>query len=168
MDDLLCNFATDNIDSPNENDYKYHFVNDSPAPLELDRPAHPAPIPEQPKGGEQADEGDYSADIDEDDDDFELDHDPLSRSDAYLSTPASYANDNGNSLYVNDTANLDRSYPHQNGTTRHVPNFNNNKASQDTKPPLVVRGDEQGLDEFKKHLRRFHRQDFDRDELLTV
>lgn len=113
MDDLLDNFATHRLDSPPEETYKYHFVEDSPAasehamPLRPETPAtHDDPIFDNEASGvqkvttsEDEDEGDYNADVDEDDDE----------------------SDDG----------------------------------------------QDGLNGFAQHLQRLHRQDMERDELLT-
>ena len=140
MDDLLDNFA--NTDSPNvesttEEDYIYHFVDESPAPLEHNRPVHPtmtaqpnnytssvnieSPPPYQSIGGENEDEGNYNADIDDDDDDDDV---------------------FGNGL--------------------------GGKESGLIKPASALRDDGQDLASFEQHLRRFHRQDLERDDLLAV
>ena len=140
MDDLLDNFA--NMDSPNVEStigegYIYHFVDESPAPLEHNRPVHPtmtaqpnnytsfvnieSPPPYQSTGGENEDEGNYNADIDDDDDDDDV---------------------------------------FGSGLGRKEPGY--------FKPASALRDDGQDLGGFEQHLRRFHRQDLERDDLLTV
>ena len=155
MDDLLDNFA--NIDSPNmestsEEGYIYHFVDESPAPLEHNRPVHPttiagepnnhtsffnieSPPPYQSTGGENEDEGDYNADIDDDDDDdvFGPGTHKASQFRAYRENPTIDAGDR--------------------------------RESGGVKPSPAISDDEQDL---KQHLRKLHRQDLERDELIAV
>ncbi|CAD6578866.1 MAG: hypothetical protein ASARMPREDX12_008998 [Alectoria sarmentosa] len=82
MDDLLDNFATNRLDSPPEETYKYHFVEDSPPASEhamLVRPETPATLNHDDKliTSEDEDEGDYNADVDEDDDESDDAQDEL-------------------------------------------------------------------------------------------
>ena len=70
MDDLLDNFASSGLESPDDGDYKYHFVNDSPVGSEHTRPValiSTASPERSPKATTR--EKDYEGDIDDDDDD---------------------------------------------------------------------------------------------------
>ena len=82
MDDLLDNFATHRLDSPPEETYKYHFVEDSPPASEHAMPVRPetaATLSHDDKviTSEDEDEGDYNADVDEDDDESDDAQDEL-------------------------------------------------------------------------------------------
>ena len=188
MDDLLDNFANIdslNIESTSEEGYIYHFVDESPAPLEHDRPIHPtipaelndhtsfsnieSPPPYQSTGGENEDEGDYNADIDDDDDDvFGRGLHGASQFGAYDENPTIDASDNRMPLFMNNTTSLDRSYRRRNDSTIELHDLSSRKDSGDVKTSLTPSDDEQDLAGFKQHLRRFHRQDLERDELLAV
>ena len=182
MDDLLDNFANIdslNLDSTSEEGYIYHFVDESPAPLEHDRPVHPtipaesnnytsffdseSPPPYQSTGGENEDDGDYNADIDDDDDVF-----GRGLHGAYGENPTIGASDNRIPLFINNTTSLDRSYRSRNDRPIELHDLRGRKESGDVKLSSAPSDDEQDLDGFKQHLRRFHRQDLDRDELLAV
>ena len=188
MDDLLDNFAnidSPDIESPNEDDYIYHFVGESPPPLEHNRPLHPTTAAE-PKnytsffdiesppqhrsiGGENEDEGDYNVGDDDDDDDvFGRGLHSASQFGAYRENPTIDASDNRNSLFIDNTTSLDRSYRRQNDRTIELHDLGGGNESGNVKPSSALSDGEQDLDGFKQHLRKFHRQDLERDELLTV
>ena len=196
MDDFLDIFA--NIDSPNiestdEDGYIYHFVDESPPPLEHKRPVHPTTADEpnnytsffdieslrvyQSTGGENEDKGDYNADIDDDDDDDDGDDDDdvfgrglhrASQFGAYRENPTIDASDNRNPLFIDNTTSFDPSYRRQNDRVIELHDLSGGNKSGVVKPSSALSDDEQDLDGFKQHLRRFHRQDLERDELLTV
>ena len=196
MDDLLDNFA--NIDPPPriespEEDYIYHFVDESPAPLEQNISVHhttaaepndytsffniQSPPPYQSTRGENDDERDYSADIDDDDDDDDDDGDDdvfgrgLHRAPQFGSHPENTivdTSDNGEPLSMINIASLDRSYQRTNDRFIELHDLSGRKESGDVKPASALNDDEQEFNGFKQHLRRFHRQDIERDELLAV
>ena len=190
MDDLLDNFA--NVDSPNlgtpsEERYIYHFVDGSPEPLEHDRPVHrttPAepthetsffnvesPPPYQSTGDENVDEGDYNADIDDydDDDDDVFGYGPLKGSHFGGDNPTiDTSNNTRKPLFINNTTSLDRPYRNLNDTIMELHDLSAREESGDFKPASALNDGEQDLDGFKQHLRKFHRQDLERDELLAV
>ena len=189
MDDLLDNFA--NIDSPNiestsEEGYIYHFVDESPAPLEHDRPVHPtiaaepsnhtsffsteSPPPYQSTAGENEDDGDYNADIDDDDDDdvFGRGLHGASQFGANGENPTIDASDNRIPLFINNTTSLDRSYRRTNDRTIELHDLRGRRESGDVKPPSAPSDNEQDLGSLKQHLRKLHRQDLERDEHLAV
>ena len=201
MDDLLDNFASidsPNIESTDEDGYIYHFVDESPPPLELNRPVHPTTAAEpnnytsffdiesprayQSTGGENEDKGHYNADIDDDDDDDNDDGDDgdddddvfgrgLHRASQFgtcRKNPTIDASDNRNPLFIDNTTSLNPSYRRQNDRVIELHDLSGRNKSGDVKPSSALSDDEQDLDGFKQHLRRFHRQDLERDELLTV
>ena len=196
MDDLLDNFAnidSPNIDSPNvestsEEGYIYHFVNESPPPLEHNRPVHhitaaepnnkssffniESPPSYHSTGGENEDEGDYNADIEDEDDDDDVFRRGLhraSRFGAYRESSTIGASDNKNLLFMNNnTTSLDRSYQRRNDGIIELHDLSGRKESEDIKPSSALSDNEQDSDNFEQHLRRFHRQDLERDELLAV
>ena len=186
MDDLLNNFADQSIKSPIEEDYIYHFFDSSPAGSGSNRPVRPAPaapaidnndpffdiedpVSLQATGGANEDERDYNADIDDDDnDDYEHRHSKASRFDDYPETPASDAAYIGKSRVMDDTDDLDRSFRNQNGGTLKTNGVNSRKKSEHVEPSLAPSDSEEEMDGFKQHLRRLHRQDSERDELLAV
>lgn len=188
MDDLLDNFANiefPNIDTPSEEHYIYHFVDESPAPSEHNRPVHhttPAeptnetsffnvesPPPYQSTADENVDEGNYNADIDDDDDDDDdvFGHGPHRASHFGGDNPTN-ASDNRKPLLINNTTSLDRPYRNPNDRIIELHDLSGRKESGDFKPASAPNDDEQDSDGFKQHLRRLHRQDLERDELLTV
>lgn len=189
MDDLLDNFAK--IDSPNidEEGYIYHFVNESPPPLEHNRPVHDtteaepnnytsffnieSPPQYQFTGGENEDEGDYNADIDDDDYDdddvFGCGLQKTSQLGANRESSTIGASHNKERLFMNNnTTSLNHSYQTQSNGIIELHDLSGRNDSGDIKPSSALSGDEQDLDAFKQHLRKFHRQDLERDELLAV
>ena len=190
MDDLLVNFANDDsphIESTSEEGYIYHFVDESPAPLEHDRPVHASivaqpnkytsffnietPPPYQSTGGENGDEGDYNADIDDDDDDDDVFGRGLHRapqSGAYRENPIIDASDNSKPLFTNNATSLDRSSHRQDDEIIELHDLSGRKKSAAFKQASALSDDGQDSDGFKQQLRRFQRQDLERDELLAV
>ena len=184
------NIETPNNDSPSEDEYKYHFVNGSPAASEHDRPVNSAAAtsagpsnqklffnieastPQPTTGRENEDEGDYNADIDDDDDDddddFERGRERASRFDVYQENVTMNASDNGKSLFVNNTYHLSRSFRTQNRRSLESNDVEKKIESDDVEPYPALSNDEHESDDFKQQLRKFHRQDCERDELLAV
>lgn len=153
MEDLLDNFASQSLDSPSEEGYKYHFVNGSPTGSQHARPAataSPASVGPSPQatGGEKEYEGDVDNDDDDDDDDENERYD------------ADLEGTNGAS-YPQNARFEDIDYhsfePH--GASSGA-NYGNAEIS--------LSPSDDGWDGFALHLRRLHRQDMERDELLTV
>ena len=194
MDDLLDNFANNDppprVESPEEN-YIYHFVDESPAPLEHSRPVHhttaaepnnytsffniESPTPYQSTRREIDDEGDYSVDVDDDDDYDDGDDDVFGRGlhrasqfGAYPENPIVDTSDNGEPLSINNITGLDRSYQRTNDRFIELHDLSGRKESGHIKLASALDDDEQDLHGFKQHLRKFHRQDIERDDLLTV
>lgn len=194
MDDLLSNFADQSIElqqrieSPVEDGYKYHFLGDSPVGFEHDRPVRQAPaasaapdnndpffhveapVSRQAAVSGKEDEGDYNADIDDDDDDV---YEPRRRKavqvDNYPEISASEVTHNGRSLLMDETHNLDRSFPNHKGGTLTANRVDSGKESGDVEPLSPAESDgEQEMDDIKQHLRKFHYQDLERDKLLEV
>ena len=164
MDDLLDNFASSGLDSPDDGDYKYHFVNGSPVGSEHTRPvalistATPERSPKATTG-----EKDYEGDIDDDDDDdyYERENDG-----AYSKTPVNGTAQREVLQLEIQAASLDRSFPHQNHHSVE-PNDTSQQANYGNfQSPLNSIDD--GLDDFASQLRHLHRQDKERDVLLTV
>lgn len=188
MDDLLSNFADQRIELPTEDGYIYHFFDESPVGSEHDRPVRQAPAaPDTPDNSDpffqveapfsrQAtvsgaeDEGNYNADIDEYDDDIhEHGHSEASQMHYYPTISASEATYNGRPLLMNDTIDLDRSFPDKNRGTLTIKGVENRKESGDLEPLSPASSDgQQKMDDIEHHLRRLHRQDIERDELLEV
>ena len=188
MDDLLKNFANHNMDSPTEDSYKYHFLGDSPAGSEHDRPVHPAPaIPAGPSnhdsildigtpalhqatGSVNEDEVDYNADIDDDydDDDYEYGRNEPSRLEACRRDLASRPIYNEKSRPENDNNNPGHAFYNQIGGAFEVPRVKTMKKSGDVEPSIALSDDVQESDGFNQYLRKLHRQDLERDELLAV
>lgn len=188
MDDLLSSFADQRIESPVEDSYKYHFLGDSPVGSEHDRPVRQAPaapaafddsdpfyhveapVSRQATVSAKEDEGDYNADIDDDDDDVDVrGHSKASQLDEYPEISTSEATYNGRRLLVKDTDDLDRSFPDQNRgilTNKSVDSGKDSKDVESLSPAMS--GIEQEMDGIEQQLRRFHRQDAERDELLEV
>ena len=163
MDDLLDNFASSGLESPDDGDYKYHFVNGSPVGSEHARPvalistATPEPSPQATTG-----ENDYEGDIDDDnDDDYEREN-----YGAYPESPVNGTVQREVLQLEMETANLGRSFPHQNHHSVEPKDISHRANNGDVQPPLVPIVD--GLDDFATQLRHLHRQDKQRDVLLTV
>ena len=186
MDDLLSNFVDQPSESPIENGYIYHFLGDSPVGSEHDRPVRQAPAASAAPGNNdpffhveapvsrqatvsgKEDEGDYNADIDDDDDDvYEPGHRKALQVDNYSEISASEVTHNGRSLLVDDTDDLDRSFPDHKGGTLTANRVDSGKETGDVEP-LPVSDSEQEMDDINQHLRKLHRQDIERDELLKV
>ena len=164
MDDLLDNFASSGLESPDDGDYKYHFVNGSPVGSEHTRPvalistATPEP---SPKAATR--EKDYEGDIDDyDDDDFY-------ERENHGAYPESSLNGTAQRKVLQleiGTASLDRPIPHENHhsvesmDTSQRANYGNFSP-----PPVSV---DERTDEFDSQLRRLHRQDLERDVLFNV
>ena len=186
MNDLLSNFADQNfadhsIESPTEDCYKYHFLNDSPAGSEYNRPVRPTaatsagpsnqdslfeiedPASKQDIGGQNEDEEEYNADIDDIDEDYERGHD-----EAYHEHPTNGTSYKEKSLLENETDDPDRSFHSQNRGPFETHNFHSTEKPENVERNSALSDHEQDVDGFKQHLRRLHRQDFDRDELLIV
>lgn len=186
MNDLLDNFANQGLDSPTEEDYKYHFVDGSPAgsqhetSIDLTATALPRPSNEDPFfsidshqdiSDENEDERYYNADIDEDDDELrrgEASLDEASPDEAYRKKPTNKASYPSKPPFETDK-DLNQfihgpdhgAFPTYGANSREV--YSNVESS------LAVSDDEKnGLNGFAQHLRRLHRQDIERDELLKV
>ena len=164
MDDLLDNFASSGLESPDDGDYKYHFVNGSPVGSEHTRPVAliSTATPERsPKATTR--EKDYEGDIDDYDDDDYYDRENHG---AY---PESSLNGTAQREVLQleiGTASLDRPFPHQNHHSAEPKDTSQpaNYGNFSPPPPSV----NEGLDEFSSQLRRLHRQDLERDALFTV
>ncbi len=162
MDDLMDNFADANIESPTEEVYIHHFINGSPVASEHERPT--AAFSAKPSGRDpffddeaadshqatarNEDEGDYNADIDDDD-------------------------EPGHERYHKDLTSAlgDYVYPFPNDDCDQFEERLVNGGATDAVayPSLATSGDEQDSNHgFSQHLLRLHRQDSERDELLTV
>lgn len=191
MDDLLSNFADHNfaehnfadqsIESSTEECYKYHFVNDSPAGSEHNRPVRPTattsagpcnrdslfdiedPAPYQATGNQDDDEEDYNADIEENTDDYEPERD-----EAYYQQPTNGTSYKEESQLGIERDDLNRSFHSQNRGPFETHSIDSGKKPENIEPDPAPSDHEQNLDGFKQHLRRLHRQDFDRDEILFV
>ena len=186
MDDLLSNFTGHNfadhsIESPTEDGYKYHFVNHSPTGSEYDRPVRPTaatsagpinrdslfdiedPASHQATGSQDDDEEDYNADIEENADDYEPE-----RGEADYEQPTSGTSYNEKSQLGNERNDLQRSFHSQDRGPFETHSINSGKKPENVEPDPTPSDHEQNLDGLKQHLRRLHRQDFDRDELLFV
>ena len=121
-DDLLNSFSDHKTESPNEDAYKYHFVDGSPAGSEHGRVAHPTAYPSMENNDSLLhieEEGQQSTD---------------------------YENENENENETGYNADID----------------------EDDDAPAPSDNGENGFDDFAQRLIRLHRQDIDRDELLTV
>lgn len=184
MDDLLENFASRSLRSTSEEGYKYHFINGSPVGSEHAMPIGPSaptlvgsnneassiqkqtgPAVENEADYNFEDETDYNADVDDDSDEYgheeathEADHadypGDLTNRASYEKTP----------LSENDHKYLDRFF--HNPDTHSV---DGRSAHGSIVPSPALSDDGQDrLDGFAQHLRRLHRQDMERDELLTV
>ena len=164
MDDLLEHFASSGLESPDDGDYKYHFVNGSPVGSEHTRPVAliSTATPERsPKPTTR--EKDYEGDIDDYDDE---DYYERENHGAY---PESSLNGTAQREVLQleiGTASLDRSFPQQNNHPVE-PKEILQRANYGNFSPSSVSVNE-GLDEFASQLRHIHRQDLERDELLTV
>lgn len=165
MDDLLINFADQSIESPSEEEegYKYHFTNGSPAGSEhavqvgpaAAAPAasnHDDPFPHNEASSIQKgtssgaeDEANYNADIDDDDDDD------------YGREEATYTD-----VHFSSFHNKDYNAPQTHDVQRGATNGNVKRSSGSSNQG------QNGLDDIGQHLRRLHRQDAERDEILTV
>lgn len=182
----MSSFVDQRIESPIENGYIYHFLGDSPVGSEHDRPVRQAPdasaapgsndpffhvetpVSRQATVSGKEDEGDYNADIDDDDDDvYEPAHRKALQVDNYPEISASEVIHNGRSLLVDDTDDLDRSFPDRKGGTLTANRVDSGKETGDVEP-LPVSDGEQEMDDINQHLRKLHRQDIERDELLKV
>ena len=166
MDDLLEHFASSGLDSTDDGDYKYHFVNGSPVGSEHTRPVAliTTATPERsPKPTTR--EKDYEGDIDDYDDE---DYYERENHGAY---PESSLNGTAQREVLQleiGTASLDRSFPQQNEAlvepkeTLQRANYGNFS----TPSPSDSVNEE--MDEFASQLRHLHRQDLERDEFLNV
>ena len=164
MDDLLDNFASSGLESQDDGDYKYHFVNGSPVGSEHTRPValiSTATPEHSPKSTTR--ERDYEGDIDnyDDEDYYEREN--------HGADPEISLNGTAQREVLQleiGTASLDRSVPHQNhqsvDSKDTSPRANYGNFSP---PPVSVN---EGLDDFASQLRHLHRQDLERDGLLNV
>ena len=165
MDDLLMNFANQSIESPSEEEesYKYHFTNGSiagsehavqvgpaaaaPAALNHHDPFPTNGVSSNQKGTsfDAEDEANYNGDIDDDDDD-------------------EYGREQATDTRVHHPPlhNKDYSAPQTHGVERGATNGNLKRSSASSDEG------ENGLDGITQHLRRLHRQDAERDDVLIV
>ena len=179
MDDLLNSFAHQSIDPSTEpeEEYIHHFVDGSPAGSEHESRLHTAVTSnddlflhneafEIQAGTDSAieDEANYNADVDEDEgEDDEHGRDETFHHEAYRDNLNPGASHNHKSFFKDDTNGLYPSIPSQDDED------NTRAAYGDVEQTTASSGDDQNrMDDFAKHLRQLHRQDMERDDLLTV
>ena len=174
---------------PAEEGYKYHFVDGSPAGSEHAAPVRPAPtVPAgsnhddvffdvEPSGIPEAtgfdvdDEANYNADVDDYDDEEESGreeefHKSGDVGDNKISLNAAMYKKI--SLFEDDIHGFDRSFHRQDQHKLETQGGPSRTMYKKTEPSLARNADGQsGSDGFAEHLRRLHRQDVERDELLT-
>ena len=170
-------FAQQILESPTEENYIYHFVDGSPEGSEHGRSHQPAAAASaemrnsdpffhiedadspQATGGENEDERDYHADIEDDDeDDYIYERNGTSNFDDY------HHNINTESANPDRLSHWQLQYP-----TFEMRAPENKAANSETlKLPSVLGDKEQEADSLSQHLRQLHRQDIERDELLMV
>lgn len=189
MDDTKNNFTDHEIESPNEEGYKYHFLDGSPAGSEHEKSLPlvtaasaglsnggpffdiEATASPQATAGVDEDEEDYNADLDDDDDDDHHGRGEATRYEAYGKNPSNGASYNENSLRENHTDDRDRKVHRQSSTTFAMRGVNDKGTYEQREPSPALSDDGQDASDdssFARYLYRLHGQDKERDELLTV
>lgn len=185
MEDLLDNFTTQSLESPTEEDYKYHFTNDSPRGSEHEGSIRPrisasagpsngdpffniesAGSP-QATGGDNEREENYNADVEDDDD--EPERDMASRYGTNHENSTARASYPDKSLFEIDTDNFKHLSHNQDNDAFETEGLKGRAMSGNVELFPAPRSDRHdGMDGFAQNLRRFRRQDMERDKLLTV